>query len=119
MMIAKARKAKAWEKMRARLGLGVLRARLGLGVFGDTVFDLYGLADACAGWPDVDLWAGSTIREWWNEEKDGEALQEVIRRVGLAVPVHPLDTAEEIRATVSYSDFIRAAEAHVREVGDY
>lgn len=106
--LQRAKRDREWEKIRGRLG-----------PFGACTQDMCGLIDECGGWPDVDAWCGSTIREWWNEETDGEAMIEVIHRVGLAAPVYRLDSTDEIRRLVRYEDFIRAAEAHVRENADY
>lgn len=86
--------------------------------FGDSIADMIDLMDALGGWPDVDLWAGSTIREWYQECQDGREMVAVLRRLGAWPEVHPLATADEIRAAVSYADVLRVAqEAIIEEFG--
>lgn len=84
--------------------------------FGNHYSDMCRLMDACHGWPDVDLWCCSSIREWWNEANstsDAREMIEVIHRCGMRPIVNPIASCDEIRQEVDYQDFIRAAEAEV------
>ena len=95
------------------------RIREELGPFGDSAQDMCGLMDVAGGVPDVDLWAGSSIREWWEEETDGSVMVDVIRRIGMTAQVTWIFSADEVRAAVRYEDFIEAAEECVSRGGRF
>ncbi len=95
------------------------RIRANFGPFGDHPQYTCALIEACGGYPDVDRWAGSTMREWWEGETNGEHLCRVIQKVGLTPPIYWVMSCDEIRQIVAFGDFLRAAELFVIRHGSY
>jgi hypothetical protein len=103
---------------REKYEIKMLRRIERAGGMADSKYGMYLLMQMTEGWPDVDDWAGSTLREWWNEETNGWYMLNTLRLAGFPVTVHPtLATADEIRAAHSFEDFVRTVTGVVYELG--